>query len=119
MKGFIIAPGAPRVAPAGPEPAYTAGMWPPHPGLIGLLIAVLVATGWAFPPDDDGVLPGLSDGADDQALPAPSLDPVPLATTARLAVDQGHGRLVPIPTRTLQPRPAPRSGRIPRAPPAA
>ncbi len=93
-------------------------MRPHHPGL-GLRVAGVLATGWAWAPDDDGVLPGLYDGADDQAVAPPSLDPVPLPAPARLTAGDRDGRLVPIPTLPARPRPAPLSGPIPRAPPAA
>jgi len=84
-----------------------------------LLIAALLATGGALLVDDDGLLPGLYDGADDQAVAPPSLDPVPLPEPTRLAAEDSPGQAVPAPARPARPRAAPLSRLIPRAPPAA
>jgi len=84
-----------------------------------LLIAALLATGGALLADDDGPLPGLYDGADDQAVTPPSLDPVPLPAPTRLAAGESPGQPIPVPVQPARPRPAPLARLVPRAPPAA
>jgi hypothetical protein len=88
-------------------------------GLVCLLVALLLATGGALAPDDDGVPPGLYDGSDDPAWAAPPPEPAPLPALARLGAGASDIGRVPVPTRAARPRPTPRSSPIPRAPPSA
>jgi hypothetical protein len=100
--------------------AYTAGMALRRAGLVGLLVALLLGTGWTLAPDADDSLPaGLYDGADDAAWGTPPPDLAPPPSPVRPIAGGGDTGRIPVPTRAAHPRPAPLAGSISRAPPPA